>query len=90
MGRLNDIIGGAVVLSYMIAALFFFRFWTGSRDRLFAFFAAAFAILGLQRLAVLLLSDFSEHQALLYSLRLVAFLLIIAAVVDKNRRPRVN
>ncbi|MEO6326621.1 MAG: DUF5985 family protein [Thermoanaerobaculia bacterium] len=88
MGRLNDIMGGGVVVSYLIVALFFLRFWTGSRDRLFAFFAAAFAILGLQRLAVLLLSGFGEHQALLYSMRLVAFLLIIAAVADKNRRPR--
>ncbi|MBV9773937.1 MAG: hypothetical protein JO040_08305, partial [Gemmatimonadetes bacterium] len=65
--------------------LYFLRFWRESRDRLFAMFAAAFAILAVQRTALSLLVDDGGDGTLLYALRAVAFLLIISAIVDKNR-----
>ena len=40
-------IHGALVLACLACALFFLRFWTESRDRLFAFFALAFTVLGI-------------------------------------------
>lgn len=75
---------GALVMGYFVAGLVFLRYWRESRDRLFAWFAAAFALLAVQR--VLLLAVDPEYAVVLYAVRAVAFLLIIAAIVDKNRR----
>ncbi len=79
------IISGALVMGYSVAATFFFRFWRETADRLFAMFSAAFLILAVQRLALALTPDIETHSTALYSLRLLAFLIIIAAIIDKNR-----
>jgi hypothetical protein len=43
-------------------------------------------MLAVQRLAIALTREVLEHGAALYLLRLAAFLVIIWAIVDKNRR----
>ncbi|HEY6138784.1 MAG TPA: DUF5985 family protein [Thermoanaerobaculia bacterium] len=75
-------LSGALTMAYAVAALFFLRFWRDSRDRLFGFFSAAFWLLSVQR-AIVTLCDVGET---IYLLRALAFLLIIIAIVDKNRR----
>lgn len=82
---MNLFISGVLVAGYLIAGLFFLRFWRQSRDRLFALFAAAFWLLAAQRGALAAVEHGSPESAWLYALRLVAFLLILAAVIDKNR-----
>ena len=77
-------VSGVLCLGYVIAAVFFLRFWRDTRDRLFVFFGASFAILALHRI---LLTAHLGHQLLGYGLRLFAFVLILAAIVDKNLRP---
>jgi len=66
--------------------LFFVRFWRVTGDRLFALFAAAFFLLGLTRLGLSISHEPSESETYLYWMRLVAFLIILVAIVDKNRR----
>ena len=85
-GVLIHLMSGMLVTGYTVAGLFFLQFWSASRDRLFAIFAAAFWILALQRLMIALTHSIFEDQALFYILRLLAFVLIIFAIVDKNRR----
>jgi len=82
----RDLLSGFLVAEYAAIALFFVRFWTSSRDRLFLLFAGAFALLAVQRSAIAVTAEIFEHQAPLYLLRLAAFILIIAAIIDKNRR----
>lgn len=72
-------------MGYLVAGLFFLKFWKKSRDRLFSFFALAFFILAAQRLALALTTQNSEHSLFLYIVRLLAFLVILGAIVDKNR-----
>ena len=81
-----DVLSGALVALDAVAGLFFLRFWALSRDRLFAMFAAAFWILGIQRVVLSATRALFEDQAVFYTLRLLAFLIIIVAIVDKNRR----
>ena len=76
---------GFIVMGYLVAGLFFLRFWRDTHDRLFAAFAVAFWLFGAQRLLVALIDVQGEHEALFYLVRLLGFLLIIWAVVDKNR-----
>lgn len=70
------------------AGLFFLRFWRDSRDTLFALFGAAFWLLALSWTLLALISPTEESRPYIYTLRLVAFLLIIAATVEKNRPKR--
>lgn len=77
-------ISGMLTMGYLVAGLYFLRFWRESRDRLFAIFATAFAILAAQRVVLSLLLH-ETGTPLLYALRALAFLLIISAIVDKNR-----
>lgn len=78
-------ISGLLASGYAVAALFFLRFWHRSRDRLFGFFAASFLLLFVQRVALALTADLVADAAWYYVVRLLAFVLIIVAIVDKNR-----
>ncbi len=82
---LSAVVSGAIVMGYIVVGLFFLRFWKQSRDRLFAFFALAFFILGVQRLVLALTTQTNEGSLVLYVIRLLAFGLILAAIIDKNR-----
>jgi hypothetical protein len=79
------VISGAIAMGYGVAGLFFLRFWRETGDRLFLIFSGAFWILGLQRLALVLTREMIEDHTGLYLIRLFAFLLILGAIVDKNR-----
>jgi len=82
-----DVISGILITAYFVIGLFFLRFWLTSRDRLFAMFAAGFWILGIQRALLASTRVIFEDQVVFYLLRLLAFVIIIIAIVDKNRRP---
>lgn len=79
---MSTFLSGALTMAYAVAGLFFLRFWRDSHDRLFAFFSAAFWLLAVQR-AVVTLCNVGEA---IYLVRALAFILIIIAIVDKNRR----
>ncbi len=71
-----------------IAGLFFLRFWRQGRDRLFFFFMIAFWLLAINWLAIALVNPGIESRHYVMSIRLAAFLLILVAIFDKNRRSR--
>jgi hypothetical protein len=79
------LVSGAIAMGYAVSGLFFLRFWRETRDRLFLIFSGAFWVLGLQRLALVLSRDMAEDNTGFYLIRLFAFLLILGAIVDKNR-----
>jgi hypothetical protein len=81
-----DLLSGILIAGDWVIGLFFLRFWATSRDRLFAMFAAAFWILGVQRLLLAVTRTVFEDQAIFYTLRLAAFVIIVVAIIDKNRR----
>jgi hypothetical protein len=83
---LVPLVSGMLVAGYAVVCVFFLRFYRETRDRLFVFFAMAFAILGVQRLGLTFTVTGSHYADWLYLLRLLAFLLILYAIVDKNRR----
>ncbi|HEU4455455.1 MAG TPA: DUF5985 family protein [Longimicrobium sp.] len=84
---MTHLVAGAIAMGYLVAGLFFLKFWRGVGDRLFLLFAAAFLLLATQRVALALVADTPEAALPLYGLRLLAFLIIIIGIVDKNRRP---
>ena len=83
---LYDFLSGAVTLGFLLCGLHFLTFWKRTRDSLFLAFACAFWLLGLNQ-ALLALADIPvEERSWVYLLRLAAFVLIIVAVVAKNRK----
>jgi hypothetical protein len=78
-------LSGLLVAGYAVAALFFLRFWRQTRDRLFAYFAWAFVLLAVQRGALAASAVLPFETYAYYVLRLLAFLLILFAIVEKNR-----
>lgn len=85
---LQSFLPGAITMGFLIAGLFFLRFWKSTHDSLFLWFAAAFALLGIGQ-AVLTFTDVPvEERSPLYLFRLAAFLLIIIAIWSKNRRAK--
>lgn len=81
----NLVVSGMLVAGYAVAGLFFLRFWTETRDRLFGIFAGAFLLLGLQRLLLAVIETPPAGTVWLYAVRLLAFVLILIAIIDKNR-----
>lgn len=69
----------------VVVSLFFFRFWRDSGDRLFGFFGAAFSLLAVSWTLLALISPTDETRPYIYAVRLVAFVLLIAGIIDKNR-----
>lgn len=77
---------GALALGFFACALFFLRFFVRTRDRFFAYFAAAFGIMSANQIALEVFGEASEYQSWLYLVRLAAFVVILYAIFDKNRR----
>jgi drug/metabolite transporter superfamily protein YnfA len=80
-----DFVSGATMAAALVIALMFFRYWRQSRDRLFLMFSLGFLVFGLSRLILAFLDEDDEGRVYVYGLRLLAFLLILAAIIDKNR-----
>jgi len=76
---------GALTALCLVVALYFLKLWRRARERFYLFFAIAFAVFAVQW-AVLGTSSEYEHGLWPYATRLVAFLLILVAIIDKNRR----
>jgi hypothetical protein len=79
---------GFIFATSLVAGLFFLRFWQRTGDRLFLAFAAAFTIEGFNRLTFLVIPDPAEVHPVTYLVRFLAFLLIVLAIVAKNRKGR--
>jgi hypothetical protein len=73
-----------------VIALFFLRFWRNSGDRFFLYFAMSFLVQAAHRVfaALVMANDTHEENPLHYLIRLLAYLLIIWAVLEKNWRRR--
>jgi hypothetical protein len=76
---------GAVALGCLLIALFFLRFWRTTTDRLFLWFSIAFVILSVDYVVLGLLPLATEWRVPVYGVRLVAFGVMLYAIVSKNR-----
>jgi Family of unknown function (DUF5985) len=83
-----EFVSGATMAASLVIAVFFFRYWSQTRDRLFLGFALGFAVFAVSRLILAFLEEDDEGRVFVYGLRLLAFLLILAAIIDKNRGSR--
>lgn len=83
MIALLDMELGALTISCVIAAVFFLRYWATTRDRFFLWFTAAFLVFAVNWVLIGFRVG-GENTHVVFIVRLVGFLLIIAAIVGKN------
>lgn len=76
--------GGTAALS-ATAALLFLRSYRRTRERLFVWFAVAFAVLAVNRVALRLAAEATHPPTVFYVIRLASFALLLVAILDKNR-----
>lgn len=82
---------GLIAGEQILLVLCFLRFWRLSKEPIFAFFTAGFAVMAVHRVAL----GFSEagqigleQQTSVFVWRLAAYLLILAGVIAKNMQKR--
>ena len=88
MDILPAYLAGAVTFGYLVAAVFFLRFWRKTRDRLFLAFGVAFGLLSANQMLATAIGAGDENVVFAYILRVLGFVLILAAIVDKNLSTR--
>jgi hypothetical protein len=82
----NVALWGALAMAAWVCGLFFLRYWRRNRERFFLFFMLSFWAMAANWLLLALTKTVDEPRHGVYVVRLLAFLLILAGIVDKNRR----
>ncbi len=85
---MNLFLLGALTAGFLVAGLFFLRFWRETKDRLFLAFAISFFVEAINRGALALSAKPNEGAPFFYLVRLLAYVLILVAVVNKSRSVR--
>jgi hypothetical protein len=83
-----NLLWGATACGCLVIGMFFFRFWRDTRDRLFLCFGTAFTVFSFNWALLAALNPSNETRHYFYLVRLAAFLLILAGIIDKNRGSR--
>lgn len=83
---MNVFLLGMLSMAAAGCSVFFLRFFRQTRDRLFLLLSLAFVMLAVNWGLVGLLNPQAETRHFFFVPRLIAFALIVAAVIDKNRR----
>lgn len=77
-------LSGAATMGFLVACVFFLRFWRRTSDRFFLAFAVAFFLLALNQALAQWIGAADERVGYTYLLRVLGFALILVAIVDKN------
>jgi hypothetical protein len=80
----NYILIGTIGMGSVVIGLFFLRFWKSTSDRFFLFFSASFFLEGCNRIFSGVLGGPSDQGKIYYLIRLVSYILILLAILDKN------
>lgn len=85
MYNLTLLVQGMLAMGFSVVGLFFLKYWRISHDRLFGAFALAFFMFAAERIALAVIGVVSPEAEHLFVLRLAGFVLILLAIIDKNR-----
>lgn len=80
-------LSGMVTAGYLVAALFFFRFWRRTKDSLFANFSIAFLLFASGQFGSIWFDGPHDDNTWIFLLRLAGFVLLLVAIVRKNFTP---
>ena len=88
---MNQFLLGANAMGFMLVSAYFFRFWQRTRDALFVWFSLSFAVQAVaQGTFAAFAASANESRPAFYLPRLLAYCLILIAIVAKNRSSTQN
>ena len=82
---MTEFVLGATAMGCLTVALFFAGFWRSTGDRFFAWLSLGFALFAVNRCVLALVDEAIEERTFAYGIRLLAFVLIAIAILEKNR-----
>jgi uncharacterized membrane protein HdeD (DUF308 family) len=82
--RLGPFLLGAMSVANAVVALFFLRYFRDTKDTLFLYFAAAFALEACNRTVLAFSPTPDEGSPAIYLLRAFAYSLILLGIYRKN------
>ena len=85
MTPVHHLLLGALAMGSFVIGVIFLRYWRDGGDRFFLYFALSFLVQAANRVALALSTDPNEGSPWHYSVRLLAYVLILVAIIDKNR-----
>lgn len=89
-----EFISGIYMTTFAFSGIFFLKFWRASKDKFFLYFALACELIAFERVLLFFVSGYNnmpianEPRTYAYVVRLIAFVFILIAIIDKNRRTR--
>lgn len=81
---MTGFLSGMITAGFLVAALFFFRFWTRTRDSLFATFGIAFVLFAIGQAISVTFDFLHDDKTLVFIVRLLGFALLLVAIARKN------
>lgn len=80
---------GCIAMASLTASIFFLRFWKVTGDSLFLWFSISFLLEAAGRTALAIIGRAaSEGDPTIYVIRLIAYVLILVAIMQKNMGPK--
>lgn len=86
IGLTEGFLLGVIATCSVLAGVFFLKYWRRTRDSLFLAFGIAFLVEGVNRAVILDLPEPNQGHAYTYVVRLLASLIILGGILNKNRR----
>lgn len=91
-----EFLSGICMATFAASGVFFLKFWRAARDHFYLHFCVACWLLAFERIVLSLIdtahepirSSLTEANSWVYLFRLAAFLVILIAVINKNRAIR--
>jgi Family of unknown function (DUF5985) len=77
-------LSGMITAGFLIAALFFVRFWTRTGDSLFAIFGVSFVLFAISQSLSVSFDFLHDDKTAVFVLRLIGFGLLLVAIAWKN------
>jgi Family of unknown function (DUF5985) len=81
---MTTFLSGMITAGFIIAALFFFRFWRRTGDALFATFGVSFALFAASQSLSVSFDFLHDDKTAVFVLRLFGFGLLLVAIAWKN------
>ena len=77
-------LSGMITAGFLVAALFFVRFWRRTGDSLFATFGVSFVLFAISQSVSVSFDFLHDDKTIVFVLRLIGFGLLLVAIARKN------
>lgn len=81
---MTSFLSGMNTAGFVVAAMFFFRFWRRTGDSLFATFGVSFVLFAISQSVSVSFDFLHDDKTVVFLMRLVGFVLILGAIARKN------